>query len=149
MHVWDVLHVARWKYRTQKLAIWAPSHSFIRLYLRNSGTYRQSEKNLLSSNISSKFPHNMANFGPLTAEIDPVVWGTCANFNGFRVLAVFLHGTLVVRVSQALRRWTESTTYIRQGDRHVGYWPTFLVCTVLIMSRLSLRRSGRHWSEVE
>jgi len=36
---------------------------------------------LLSSNMSSICPHNMANFGPLAAEIHPVVWGT--NFNGF------------------------------------------------------------------
>jgi len=26
-----------------------------------------------------------------------------------------------------LRRWTEGATYIRQGDHHVGHWPTFLV----------------------
>jgi len=39
-------------------------------------------KNLLSSNISSTCPHNVVNFGPLAAEIDPVVWGTPANFNG-------------------------------------------------------------------
>jgi len=39
------------------------------------------------------------NFGPLAAEIDPVVWGTTANFNGFRVLAGLLHGTLVVGVT--------------------------------------------------
>jgi len=38
-------------------------------------------KNLLSSNISSRCPHNMVNFG-LSAEIDPVVWRTPANFNG-------------------------------------------------------------------
>jgi len=37
----------------------------------------------LSSNMSS-CPHNMANFGQLAAEIDPVVWGTPANFNWFR-----------------------------------------------------------------
>jgi len=49
-------------------------------------------KKLLSSNISSTCSHNMANFGPLTAEIGPVVWGTPANFNGFRVLAALLHG---------------------------------------------------------
>ena len=42
----------------------------------------------------------MANFSPLAAEIDPVVWGTHANFNGFRIFASLLHGTLVVRVSQ-------------------------------------------------
>jgi len=41
---------------------------------------------------------------PLAAEIGPVVWGTPANFNGFRVLAALLHGTVVVGVSQTLRR---------------------------------------------
>jgi len=30
----------------------------------------------------------MAIFGPLAAEIDPVVWGTPANFNGFRVFII-------------------------------------------------------------
>jgi len=34
----------------------------------------------------------MVNFGPLGAESNLVVWGTSANFNGFRVLAVLLHG---------------------------------------------------------
>jgi len=34
----------------------------------------------------------MVNFGPQAAEIDPVVWGTPANFNGFRVLAALLRG---------------------------------------------------------
>jgi len=61
-------------------------------------------KNLLSSNISSRCPHNMVNFGLLAAEIDPVVWDTPANFNGFRVLAALLHGSHVVSVSQTLRR---------------------------------------------
>jgi len=46
----------------------------------------------------------MVNFGPLTAEIRSGVWGTPANFNGFRVLAALVHGTLVVGVSQTLRR---------------------------------------------
>ena len=34
---------------------------------------------------------------------------------------------IVVGVSQTLRRWTEGATYVRQGDHHVGHWPTFLV----------------------
>jgi len=55
------------------------------------------KKNLLSSNISSRCPNNMVSFGLLAAEIDPVVWGTLANFNGFRVLAALLHGSQVVR----------------------------------------------------
>jgi len=45
MQVWKVLHAACWKYRTQKIAIWAPLHNFVGLYIRNYGTYRQSEKN--------------------------------------------------------------------------------------------------------
>jgi len=57
-------------------------------------------KNFLSRNISSTCPHNMVNFGPLTAEIVSLVWGTPGNFNGFRILAELLHGTLVVGVSQ-------------------------------------------------
>ena len=35
MHVWNVLHAARWKYRTQKIAILAPSHKFVWLCLRS------------------------------------------------------------------------------------------------------------------
>jgi len=50
------------------------------------------EKNLLSSNISSRCPHNVVNFDPLTAEIGSGVWGTPANFNWFCVLAALLHG---------------------------------------------------------
>ena len=42
----------------------------------------------LNSNISSTCPHNMV--GPLTAEICWQVWGTPANFNGFRVSASLL-----------------------------------------------------------
>jgi len=85
---------------------------------RNSGTIAQicraiySElrhvstigKNLLNSNTSSTCSDNMANFGLLTAENCWRVWGTPANFNGFRVLAALLHGTLVVGVSQTLWR---------------------------------------------
>ena len=83
------------------------------------------KKNLLSSNISSTCPHNTVNFGSLAAEVDPVVWCTPANFDGFRVFAALLHGTLVVGVSQTLRRLTEVVTYIQQGGHHVGHWPTF------------------------
>jgi len=65
----------------QKLAIWAPSHAI----------------------SPPKCSHNVVNFGPLATEICWRVWGTPANFNGFRVLAALLHGTLVVGVSQTLR----------------------------------------------
>jgi len=60
-------------------------------------------KKMLNSNISPTCPHNMANFSPLAAVIGWRVWGTPANFNGFRILAGVLHGTLVVGISQTLR----------------------------------------------
>jgi len=94
--------------------------------------YRQSEKNLLSSNISHTRPHNMVNFGALSVEILSLVWGTPGNFNGFRVLAALLHGNLVLGVSLKLRSSTEGATYIRQGGHQVGHWPTFLVRLLLI-----------------
>jgi len=75
-----------------KFAIWVPSHKFVGLYLRNQGTYQQSEKNLFNSDISPTCLYKMVNFGPLVAEIISLVWGTPANFNGFRILAALLHG---------------------------------------------------------
>ena len=42
---------------------------------------------MLNSNISPTCPHEMVNFGPLTAEVCWRVFGTPANFNGFRVSA--------------------------------------------------------------
>jgi len=62
------------------------------------------KKNLLKSNISPTCPHNMVDFGLPAAEIGSLVWGTPANFNGFRVFAALLHGFVVVGVSQTLRR---------------------------------------------
>ena len=50
----------------------------------------------------------MVNFGILAAEIVSLVCGTPANFNAFcvvaAVLAALLHGSLVVGVSETLRR---------------------------------------------
>jgi len=69
--------------------------------LRHMWTLR---KNLLNSNVFPTCPYNMVDFGPLAAEIVSLVWGTSANVNGFRVLAALLHGTLVVGISQTLRR---------------------------------------------
>jgi len=47
-------------------------------------------------------PHNMVNLGPLTAEIGSGVWGTPANFNGFRVLASLLQRRRPTEVNKTL-----------------------------------------------
>jgi len=48
--------------------------------------HRQSEKNFLNSNISPTCLYNMVHFRAVAAEIISLIWGTPANFNGFRVL---------------------------------------------------------------
>ena len=86
-----MVHAARCKHRTQKLVKKSPSgHHRTTLSGYISATNAcidNRKKNLLSSNISSTCSHNIVNFGPLAAEIGPVVWGTPASFSGFRVLA--------------------------------------------------------------
>jgi len=59
-------------------------------------------KNLLNINISPTCPHNMANVGPLTAEIISLVWGTPANFNQFRVLPSLLQRRRSAEANQTL-----------------------------------------------
>jgi len=88
--------------------------------------YRQSEKNLLSSNISSTCPHNKVNFDPLAEEIASLVWGTPGNFNGFRVLAALLHGNLVVGVSQTAA-FNRGRHLYSAGRPSRWALPTFLV----------------------
>ena len=79
-----MLLAARCKYRTQKSRQKSPSGHHCTTstgYIFAKGMYRQSEKNLLSSNMSSTCFYNMVNFGPLAAEIGSLVWGAPANFN--------------------------------------------------------------------
>jgi len=97
--------------------------------------YRQSEKNLLNSNISPTCPYNVVNFGPLTADICWRVWGTPANFNGFRILAALLHGTVVVGVSQ--------TAALNRG-RHLysaGRPSRWALAHILVVTVIKLRLS--------
>jgi len=78
--------------------------------------------------VKQQYPHTFSQYGELwpTSGWDWFIsLGHPANLNGFHVLAALLHGTLVVGVSQTLRHWDEGATDMRQGDHHVGHWPTF------------------------
>jgi len=90
------VHVARWKYRTQKWRKKSPSGhhppTLLGCIFATKACIDNRKKNLLSSNVASTCAHNMVNFGPLAAEMVSGVWGTPATFNGFRVLAALLHG---------------------------------------------------------
>jgi len=103
MQVWNVLHAARYKCMTQKSCQKSPSgHHPTTLsgyIFTTKACIDNRKKNLLSSNISYMSPQ----YGELRPTSDWerfVSLGSPGNFNGFRVLAPLLHGTLVVGVSQ-------------------------------------------------
>ena len=87
MQVWNALHAARWKYRTQQWRKKSPSwHHLTTLsgcVFATKACIDNRKKNLLSSNISSTCSHNMVNFCPLAAEIGPVVWAPLQISTGF------------------------------------------------------------------
>ena len=59
-------------------------------------------KKLVKQQYLPRCPHNVANFGLLTASIGSGVWDTPANFDGFCVLALLLHRRCSMDVKQAL-----------------------------------------------
>jgi len=70
MHIWNVLHAAHLKIQDAKKSPSGHQCTNLSGYVfATKACIDNWEKNLLSSNISSTYPHNMANFGPLTAEI--------------------------------------------------------------------------------
>jgi len=84
-------------------------------------------KNLLSIDTSCTCPHNMVNFGLLTAEICCRVWGTPANFNGFRVLAVTARHSAALNRGRHLystgrpSRWALAHILVSTEPRQIGY----------------------------
>ena len=99
-----MLHAARCKYRTQKIVKYLPSghhRTTLSGYIFATKARIDNGKNLLSSNMSSTCPHNMENLA-IMAEVGPVVWGTPANFNGFRVLAELLQRRCSTEANQTL-----------------------------------------------
>jgi len=73
MQVWNLLHAARWKHRTQKRRQKSPSgHHSTTLsgyIFATKARIDKQKKNLLSSNMFSTCPHNMVNFGLLVHNI--------------------------------------------------------------------------------
>ena len=100
MQVLNVLHEARWKYRTQKWRKNRHLGTIAQLCRAVSSQLHVSTigKKLLNINMSSTRLHNPTNGWDRSG-----VWGTRATFNGFHVLAALLHGTQVVGISETLR----------------------------------------------
>jgi len=87
-------------------------HRAISSQLRHVSTIRNI---LLNSNISPTCPHHrpMVNFGPLAAEIVSLVWGTPANFNGFRVFVSYMHCC----ITPLTRMWANAQPDGRPAER--------------------------------
>jgi len=87
-----VLHAARWKCRAQKIDKNSPSahhRTTLSSYISATKACVDNQKNMLNSSMSSirSCPHNMVNFGPLTAEIGSGVWGHPSKFQRVSRLA--------------------------------------------------------------
>jgi len=85
---------------------------------------------MLNDNMSSTCPHNMANFGPLTAEIFWRVWGTPANFSGFRVLVSLLQRRRLSEANQTLHDVWSSPELLHYINIFRGSCPLTEFCSV-------------------
>jgi len=118
-----VLHAARWKYTMQKCRKKSPSahhRTILSGYIFTTKVCINNRKTLVKQQhpMSYTCPHNMANFGPLTAEIGSRVWGTPGNFNGFRVLPSLLQRRRSPEANQTLRDVWPSPGLVRYKNVH-------------------------------
>jgi len=92
------LHAASRKHRTQKIAKNSPSahhRTTLSVYIFATKAHVDNQKKVVKQQ-SLTCPHNMVNFGLLTAEIGWQVWGTPAKFNGFSRLAFHTAATSLI-----------------------------------------------------
>jgi len=103
-------NTARKKAQNSRLCVIAQLCRAISSQLRHIST---TGIKLLNSSTSSRFRHNMVNFGPLTAENGWRVWGTLANFNVFRVFSSLLQRRRSLEANQTLHDVWPSPGLIR------------------------------------
>jgi len=93
MQIWNSLHAARWKRRTQKgHKNWPSAHHLGYIFAAKACIDNQKKKPVTQQYLL-QCPHNMLNFGPLTAKTDWQVWGTQHISKGF---ASWLHYCSVI-----------------------------------------------------
>jgi len=147
MQVWSMLRAAGWKYRTQKSRQKSPSghHSTTSSgYIFATKALIDNRKKIVKQQYLLHTSPQYGNLRPTSGWDCFVSLGTTGNFNGFRVLAALLHGTLVVGVSQtaALNRGRHLYS---MGGHHVWHWSTFLVFSVFFLTVITTwRKAVRH-----
>jgi len=136
----------------QKVAIWAPSHKFVGLYLRNKGTYRQSAKKLVKQQCISQMSSQYGEHRP-TSRWDPLAsFGHPCKFQRFsrldsvtaatsliggqpnfaRCLAVTWAGRLCIHFRRLLPRngiLPRAKFTLRPPSLALSYWQRY--CTAL------------------
>ena len=130
MQVWNVLHAARWKYRTQKKSPKSPSghhRTNLSRYIFATKAHIDSRKKFIKQQYLLHMSSQYGEFRPTNGRDRLTSLRHPYKFQLVSRLCSVTARHLVVGVNQTLRRWTEGATYIRQGDHHVGHWPTFLV----------------------
>jgi len=160
MQVWNVLHLACWKYRTQKIGHLCTITQLCRavsLQLRQVSTIRKKlvkqqyllhmfSRNSFTSRLhycSDVAQRSQPNFARCLAiscagslyihfrgllppnGILPGAKFTLLQILHFPILAVLLHSTRAVGISQTVWHSAEGANCIRQGGRHVEHRPTF------------------------
>jgi len=132
MQVWNLLQAARWKHRTQKSRQKSPSghhRTTLSGYIFATKAHIDNRKKTC---IKQQYVlHTSPQYGerrPTSGWDRLTSLGYPCKFQRLSRLGSVTARHLVVGVSQTLRRWTEGATCVRQGDRQVGHWPTFLVC---------------------
>jgi len=146
MQVWNVLHAARWKYRTQKFAICAPSHIFVGLYLCNWGVYQQLEKKLVKQqyllHMSSQRPSNcwdrLASWGHpskfqhvscLGFVTAPTSLSGSTTFNRGRHLYIFCRAAITLGISpHSSSNWFLRNTSLDLLTNYTSIMPTLRTC---------------------
>ena len=106
MQVRNVLHAAAGNTgpkKSQKNSLSGHHHTTLSGYIFATKAHIDNRKKIVKQQYRLHMSSQYSDFGPVTAEIGSGVWGTPGNFNGFRVLAALLHGTMVVGAIQTLR----------------------------------------------
>ena len=135
MQVWNLLHAARWKHRTQKSRQKSPSghhRTTLSGYIFTTKVRIDNRKKILKHQYVLHMCPQYGELRPASGWDRLTSLGYPCKFQLISRLGSVTARHLVVGVSQTLRRWTEGATYIRQGDHHVGHWPTFLVIGILV-----------------
>jgi len=142
MQVWNLLHAAHWKHRTQKSRQKSPSRhhpTSLLGYIFAIKARIDNRKNLVKQQYVLHMSLQYGELRPTCGWDRLTSLGYPCKFQLVSCLGSITARHLVVGVSQTavLNR---GATYIRQGDHHVGHWPTFLVIfkILLLLVRLNL-----------